>query len=69
MEQLKNLTLPFTLDTNIPNLYGRCEYKRANGDVDVLLDLTEDTVKPSDVKKGVVFHMANGQKAVGTLEV
>ena len=32
----------------------------------VLIDLTEDTVKPEYVKAGVTFHTADGQSATGT---
>lgn len=34
-----------------------------------LIDLSEDTVKASDVREGVIFHLPNGKKAVGTLKV
>lgn len=68
MEQLKNLELPFTLDAQIPFLYAKVQIMK-DGQEEVLLDLTEDTVKPSDVRKGVIFHKPNGEKAVGTLEL
>lgn len=34
------------------------------GDV-TLIDLTNDSVTPSDVKEGVVFHDASGESRVG----
>ena len=33
---------------------------------DVLLDLTGDTVTPSDVAEGIIFHQPDGETAIGT---
>lgn len=35
---------------------------------EVLIDLTQDTVNPANLKKGITAHQANGDSIVGTLE-
>ncbi|MDD5900322.1 MAG: hypothetical protein PUC73_05425 [Lachnospiraceae bacterium] len=38
-------------------------------DDEILIDLTQDTVTPEDVRKGVTFHTNDGNSAIGNYEI
>ncbi len=46
----------------------KVEYREAGGNLKTLIDLTADTITPSDLKYGITAHDQNGDSITGTLQ-
>lgn len=67
-EAMGTCTMNPSSETVNPSLINKGLVNKVVSKNNILIDLTQDTIAPYDVKKGKTFHMRNGEYTVGTYE-